>query len=127
MEKVRSFTDLIAWKEAHKLVISIYKMTEDFPRKECFGLTDQIRRAAVSISSNIAEGFSRKTGLEKKHFYYISIGSLTEVQNQLLIARDVNYLSKEKFRPLADLTLIVSRLINSLVKNIDKYNSLNKN
>jgi len=92
--KIKSFTDLKAWQEAHKLVLMIYKISKSFPKEEIFGLTSQIRRAAISITSNIAEGFSRKSYLEKIQFYFTSLGSLSEVQSQLLIAKDVNYFKK---------------------------------
>lgn len=121
MEKIKSFTDLKTWQEAHKLVLGIYKITKLFPREELRGLSDQIRRAAVSISSNIAEGFSRRSNLEKKQFYYLSLGSLTEVQNQLLIARDVGYLKVVDFKILANLSVDVSKLVNSLIKYLDNY------
>jgi four helix bundle protein len=114
--KIRSFTDLVAWKEAHKLVLMIYKATNGFPKSEIYGLTDQIRRASVSISFNIAEGFSRRTNLDKKHFYYQALGSLTEVQNQLLIAKDIGYLKGAEFKDSAEQTVVVSKLINSLLK-----------
>lgn len=119
-QKIKSFTDLIAWKEAHKLALLIYKVTKNFPKEEIYGLTNQIRRATVSISSNVAEGFSRRSNLEKRQFYYQSLGSLTEVQNQLLIARDVGYLDKNIFSEIADQTVSVSKLINSLIKYMDK-------
>ena len=77
------------WREAHKLVLLIYKTTKGFPKKELFGLTSQLRRAAVSITSNIAEGFSRQGYKEKLQFYYMALGSLTESQNQLLIAKQL--------------------------------------
>jgi four helix bundle protein len=70
--KIRSFTKLIVWQKAHQLVIEIYKISENFPKTECFGLTQQIRRAAVSISSNIAEGFSKFYKKDKIKFYNIS-------------------------------------------------------
>src|SRR3989344_2070893 len=95
--KIRSFTDLIAWKKAHILAVKIYKITETFPHKETYSLTDQTRRYATSISSNIAEGFSRQSKKEKLQFYYTAKGSLTELHNQLLIARDVGYLGRELF------------------------------
>src|SRR3990167_241538 len=81
--KIQVFTDLNVWREAHKLVLEIYKLTQKFPEGEKFGLTIQLRRAAISITSNIAEGFSRKTDKEKIQFYRMSLGSLMEVQNQL--------------------------------------------
>lgn len=90
-EKIRSFTDLKAWQEAHKLVLMIYKIIKDFPEGEKFGLISQMCRAVVSISSNIAEGFSRRSSKEKIQFYKISQGSITELQNQLLIAKDIKY------------------------------------
>jgi four helix bundle protein len=117
--KIKSFTDLYAWKEAHKLVIMIYKTTELFPQKETFGLTNQLRRAAVSISSNIAEGFSRNTNKDKFQFYTMAQGSLTELQNQILVARDVDYLMNEEFKKLANQSVTVHKLINGL-KRINK-------
>ncbi len=118
--KIQSFTDLIAWKKAHTLAVSTYKLTEAFPQKETYSLTDQMRRSATSISSNIAEGFSRQTKKEKLQFYYTAKGSLTELQNQLLIARDVGYLAKEVFNTIAKQTIEVSKLINGLIKSIKR-------
>lgn len=117
MAGVQSFTGLHAWREAHKLVIEIYKLTKQFPKEEIFGITNQLRRAGVSITSNIAEGFSRKSYHEKLQFYSTSLGSLTEVQNQLLISRDVAYMTKEKFQEIAEQTVIVSKLMNGLIKS----------
>lgn len=118
-EKIKSFTDLNTWKEGHKLVLMVYKATENFPSKEVFGLISQLRRCAVSITSNIAEGFSRVTNKEKLHFYSMAQGSLLELQNQLLIARDVGYLENEEFQNLASQTIITNKLINGL-KRIGK-------
>ncbi len=118
-QKIKSFTDLYTWKEGHKLVLMIYKITEKFPQKETFGLVSQMRRCVVSFTSNIAEGFSRKTNKDKCQFYSIAQGSLTELQNQLLIARDVNYLKEEKFQEIAQQTILANKLINGLkrIKN----------
>src|SRR3989338_4291068 len=113
---IRSFTDLDAWKEGHRLVLAIYSVTKNFPKEEQFGLTNQLRRAAVSITSNIAEGFSRNSFLEKVQFYSTALGSTTETQNQLLIARDVNYLSAGKFQEIALQTVKVNKIINGLIK-----------
>ncbi len=115
-QKIRSFTGLLAWKAGHKLVIDTYKYTEKFPNKEIFGLTNQIRRCVVSITSNIAEGFSRGSIKDKANFYNIALGSLTELQNQILIAKDVKYLAKEEFDILAEQTVEVSKLIHGLKK-----------
>jgi len=117
MGKINSFTDLTTWKKAHALVVCIYKVTEKFPIKEQYGLTNQIRRAAVSITSNIAEGFSRQSKKEKTQFYFTAKGSLTEVQNQLFIAKDVQYITIESFNNLTDNSLEVGRLLTGLIRS----------
>ena len=94
----------------------VFELSKKFPKEETFGLTNQIRRAAVSITSNIAEGFSRRTFKEKVQFYSMALGSLTEVQNQLLIAKDVHYLSTSEFSKLADQSVVVSKITNGLIK-----------
>ena len=99
--KITSFTKLDAWKEGHALVLSVYKITKTFPKEELFALTSQRRRCAVSITSNIAEGFSRQSYKEKVQFYSMALGSVTELQNQLLIARDVGYLNPSVFIEMA--------------------------
>jgi len=114
--KIKSFTDLNAWREAHKLALMVYKATKDFPKEEIFGLVNQTRRAAVSINSNIAEGFSRQSYSEKIQFYSITQGSNTELQNQLLIAKDVGYLSQASFNELANQSIAAHKLINGLIK-----------
>ena len=117
-DKIQNFTDLTAWQKGHALAVDIYKITRNFPKDELFGLTSQLRRAGVSITSNIAEGFSRGFPKEKLQFYSIALGSLTEVQNQLLIARDIGYINKEQFQKIAEETVIVSKLINGLIKSL---------
>lgn len=114
---LRSFTELAAWREGHKLVLMVYDVTGRFPKEELFGLTSQLRRAAVSITSNIAEGFSRPSYKEKAQFYSRSLGSTTEVQNQLLVARDVHILSLDDFSRLAAQTVTVNKLVNGLIKS----------
>jgi len=114
---IKSFTGLSAWKEGHKLVLMIYKATKVFPAEEKFGLTNQIRRAIVSFTSNIAEGFSRNSAKEKVQFYYMALGSLTEVQNQLIIARDLSYLSRNSFDQIAEQTIIANKLISGLIRS----------
>ena len=115
-KKIKSFTDLNAWKEAHNLVLLIYRVTKGFPKEEQFGLINQLRRAVVSITSNIAEGFSRNSYKEKSQFYSMALGSLTEVQNKLIIARDLGYITKEDFRALAEQTITINKLLNGLIK-----------
>lgn len=115
--KIKSFTDLYAWQEGHKLVLLIYKITTNFPNHQLFSLTSQIQRAVISITSNVAEGFSRKSKKEKTQFFYMALGSLTELQNQLLIAKDLAYITKEVFSEVAQQTIIVSKLLNGLIKS----------
>jgi four helix bundle protein len=115
--KISSFTDLNTWKEGHKLVLAIYSLTKQFPNDERFCLTDQMRRCVISITSNVAEGFSRQSFKEKVQFYSIALGSLTELQNQLLVAKDVGYINKEDFVLSAEQTVIVSKLLNGLIKS----------
>lgn len=114
--KITSFKDLIAWQYAHALVLGIYKLTKLFPKEEQFGLINQVRRAAVSITSNIAEGFSRSSYKEKAQFYSMSLGSLTEVQSQLMIAKDLGYVTNEDFISIETQTITVSKLLNGLIK-----------
>ena len=116
-EKIVYFTDLNAWKEAHKLVLSIYQLTKSFPKEELFALTSQMRRAAVSITSNIAEGFSRKSYKEKVNFYSMAQGSLTELQSQLLISRDIGYISPEEYNEILALSIVVHKLLSGLIKS----------
>lgn len=119
-KKIKSFTDLKAWQFGHQLAIKIYKTTLSFPREEQFGLTNQLRRAAVSFTSNIAEGFSRNSYKEKTQFYYMALGSLTEMQNQLLVAKDIGYLAKEEFTKIANQTIEINKITNGLIKS-SKY------
>jgi|SRR3989344_4899821 len=115
-EKIRSFTDLDAWKEAYKLTLELYKLTKQFPKEELFALVIQLRRAVISITSNIAEGFSRQSYKEKVQFYSISLGSLSEVQNQLYVSKGLNYITQKDFDTIAQQTIVVSKLLNGLIK-----------
>ncbi len=96
-EKVtaRNYRDLIVWQNAIKLAKAIYKLTEKFPKHETYALADQIRRAVVSVPSNIAEGQARKAPADFRRFLHIALGSLAEVDTQLVLAQEFNYLSKE--------------------------------
>jgi four helix bundle protein len=113
--KIRSFTDLKAWQEGHKLVVAIYKITKKFPREEIYSLTNQMRRAAASVTANIAEGFGRQGYKEKIQFYYMAQGSLIELKDQILIARDVGYLEEKDFRILAEKANATHGLLQGLI------------
>lgn len=115
-KKITSFTGLDTWKEGHKLVLMIYDITKKFPKEEIFGLVSQMRRAAVSITSNIAEGFSRNGVKEKIQFYSVARGSNVEIQNQLLIAKDIKYIDKESFNKIAEQSIKVNKLINGMIR-----------
>jgi len=122
-QKIQKFTDLNAWKEGHQLVLMIYQETKNFPKDERFGLISQLKRCVVSITSNIAEGFSRQSYKEKINFYFIALGSVTELQNQVLIARDTGYISDEKFTEIANQSIKVHKLINGLIKYLKIHNT----
>ncbi|MDO8570458.1 MAG: four helix bundle protein [Candidatus Daviesbacteria bacterium] len=119
--KIQYFTDLFAWKKGHELVLKIYIITKTFPREEIYALVDQMRRCGISITSNIAEGFSRKSYKEKIQFYSMALGSTTELQNQILVAKDVGYITQEQFLALSDLMLEIHKLLNGLIKSSRKY------
>ena len=119
--KIQSFTDLNVWKEGHKLVLMVYKVTASFPQKETYSIVDQMRRAASSVTANIAEGFGRQTYKEKLQFYYVSQGSLTELKNFLLIAKDVQYLDKEMFNNLADQSNITHKLLQGFIQKTKTF------
>lgn len=113
--KITQFTDLLAWKTSHVLVLGIYRSTSKFPKSEIFSLTSQMRRAAVSIPSNISEGFARRTYKEKSQFYYIAQGSLIELRAQLLISRDLGYLGNEEFSILDSQAVTAHKLLQGLI------------
>ena len=109
-----SFEKLNAWKEARKLVVSVYKLLDNFPNFEKYALCVQIRRAIVSVPSNLAEGTGRMSPKEKLHFIEISYGSLMEAYNQLIIASDLEYITKKSLDELKPEIDSVARLLNGL-------------
>jgi four helix bundle protein len=113
--KIHSFTDLFAWQFGHSLVKSIYNITKTFPQSEIYALTDQMRRAATSVTSNIAEGFGRHSYKERLQFYYLAQGSLTELKNQILIAKDVGYIKTMDFEELVDQSNQTHKLLQGLI------------
>lgn len=99
------------------LALQIYKDSEAFPNKEVFGLTSQLRRSAVSVPSNIAEGFNRLNKQEKIQFYGIATGSIGEVQSQLLLAHGLGYLREPKLSEIFEQTVLAHKLVNGLIKS----------
>jgi len=122
--KIKDFTDLETWRKSHELALAIYKATQKFPRSETFGLVSQIQRAAVSITSNIAEGFGRQTLKEKIQFYYQAQGSLTEVKNQLILSKDLNYISKEEFDKILRMLITSHKLLQGLLRKTKSFLNL---
>lgn len=118
MEHIKNFQGLQVWQEAHQLVLSVYRMSGTFPAEERYGLTSQIRRAAVSVAANIAEGFKRKGKRDKMRFYNLSEASLEEVKYYLVLARDLNYAADTE--PLTNQAESVSRMLYRLIESISK-------
>jgi four helix bundle protein len=114
--KIKKFEDIEAWKKARELVRTIYDLSSNGNFAKDYSLKDQIRRGCVSVMSNIAEGYARQTDKEFVQFLYIALGSVAEVQSQLYIAQDLNYLSGEQFDEVYKLSSEVARLITGFTK-----------
>ena len=115
-----AFEKLEVWQLSRKFVVKVYQLTSRFPNEEKFGLVNQLRRAAVSISSNLAEGNSRLSGKDKAHFFQISFSSLMEVLNQFIISADLGYISDEELNQVRKDTSELSNKINALHKSVRK-------
>ena len=116
MAAAQNFRDLIVWQEAYELTIMVYNLCKKFPDDERFGLTSQLKRAIISVTSNIAEGFGRIGAREKDNFYSIASGSLTETENQIIIARGVNYISESDYLTVEAQIVKVHKLLYGLRK-----------
>lgn len=117
---IERFEDLEAWRRAHGLVLDVYRCSRAFPNDERFGLTTQMRRAAVSAPANIAEGFKRRTKKDKVHFYNMAQGSLEELRYYWILARDLKYMSDVS--GAMDGTDRCARLLHGLIASIEKRN-----
>lgn len=117
---INNFYDLDAWKKGHELVLEIYKITKDFPKEELYGIIGQLKRASSSITANIAEGFERYHYNDKIRFYYQARGSVAEVQNFLLLSKDLNFIRLEDCKFLGEKANEVRQLINGLIRSIEK-------
>lgn len=111
-----SFEKLNVWKESIALIKEIYKITSEFPENEKFGLVSQLRRGSISISSNLAEGTSRNTTKDRSHFTTVSFSSLMEVLNQLIISKELEFLSEEKYIEVRKQIEKVANMLNALKK-----------
>ena len=116
---LKNYKELNVWQKSYILCLHIYKVTKGFPKDEIYGLTSQIRRSAVSIPSNIAEGYGRKTTLEYVRFLYIAYGSVCELETQVMISGDLCYVEKERLRELRGEIGDVERMLKVLIKSLE--------
>jgi four helix bundle protein len=115
---MQDFRNLRVWKIAHELVLAIYKATRSFPKAEVYGLTQQMRRAAVSIAANIAEGCGRGGDADFARFLQIAMGSATELEYQLLLSRDLEYLPVKEHRELEEGVIGVKQMLSSFIRTL---------
>ena len=119
MSGVKSYKELLIWQKGIKIVVLVYKLTKDFPEEEIYALSSQLKRASVSIPSNIAEGFGRQTDKSFNHFLNISRGSLNEIETQLIIAKELEFIQNENiFNELLFLIEEEGKMINAFSKNL---------
>jgi len=116
--QVKSYKDLIVWQKSMDLVEMVYQVTKEFPKEELYGLTNQLRRAAVSVPSNIAEGQARSSTAEFRNFLSIARGSLAEVETQLLIAERLNYIESGKLGELMNIQAEINKMTNALMSKL---------
>ncbi|MEO9485713.1 MAG: four helix bundle protein [Ekhidna sp.] len=121
MGKSKTFTELIVWQKAHALTLDVYRITQNFPKKEVYGITSQIRRASVSVAANIAEGFKRRSPNDKARFFNISEGTLDETKYFLILVKDLNFIKAND--SLMEQVDEVSKLLYSYKKAILNSNS----
>jgi four helix bundle protein len=115
---VRGYRDLIVWQRAMELCVALYHLTQRFPREEIYGLTNQMRRASVSIASNIAEGQGRLTREQYRHFLGIARGSSFEIETQILIAKELGFADAARFEEVEKLSDEVGKMLTGLVKKL---------
>lgn len=123
--KIKSYKDLIVWKKSRVLVKTIYSLTSEFPKIEQYNIVDQMRRAVVSIPSNIAEGQRRNYQAEYRRFVGISLGSNAELETLLLLSYDIGYINKDKLADILSMIDEISRMLYSLMKSL--ATNINKN
>ena len=116
---LRNYKDLKVWQRSYQLCIEIYRITKGFPKEETYGLASQIRRAAVSVPSNIAEGYGRKTTPEYIRFLYIAYGSNCELETQTLLSGDLGYIEARELKKLQDGIGEVERMLKALIKSLE--------
>lgn len=125
-QPIKHFSHLITWQKNHKLVLEVYKLTKKFPKDELFGLVSQTRRAVCSITGNIAEGYGRYHYNDKIRFYTIARGSSSEVQNYLIIAKDLDFITKDDFNNIKITSFEGYKLICGLIQSTEKFRDFNE-
>ncbi|MDD5085868.1 MAG: four helix bundle protein [Candidatus Omnitrophica bacterium] len=118
MQKIRNFRDLDIWKKGMEIVKEVYETAKEFPKQELYGLADQTQRSAVSIPSNVAEGFNRFHNKEYKQFLYIALGSCAELETQIEIASELNYISSKRKVAILEKLDHESRMLTNLIKKL---------
>jgi four helix bundle protein len=119
---MQDYKELNVWKKAHQLTLEVYRVTVDFPQSERFGLINQMRRASISIGSNIAEGCGRDSKPDFAHFLQMAMGSTSEVDYQLLLARDLGYIPTDSYLPLSVSAAEVMKMLFALIKKVRATN-----
>ncbi len=119
MNRINSFRDLLVWQKGMSLVTEIYQCTQNFPTNEQFGLTSQMRRSAVSIPSNIAEGYGRNSTGDYKRFLQVAVGSLFELQTQIEISKNLHFINEIVYKKLIENAQELDRMLLSLIKKIN--------
>ncbi|MFT3788956.1 MAG: four helix bundle protein [Tepidisphaeraceae bacterium] len=114
----RSFRELVVWQRASELAVEVYRSTRSWPREELYGLTSQVRRAVISVTSNIAEGEGRKSPKEFCHFLRTAMGSLREVESQLFVAKELGFLDDAALHAFDELCSEVGRMLNGLLSKV---------
>ena len=117
---LKNYKDLKVWQKSYQLCLEIYRITAKFPKDERYGLTSQIRRAVVSIPSNIAEGYGRKTTLDYVRMLYISYGSVCELETQVLLAGDLNFIEQGEWGKLEKDIAEIERMLKALIKSLER-------
>lgn len=115
---MKDFRKLEVWEYSHKLALEVYKITNQFPKEEIYGLTNQIRRSCSSIPTNIAEGCGRSGDAEFHRFLSIAMGSANEVEYQMLLARDLGYLKMKQYNELENEIIVIRKMSNSLIQKV---------
>jgi len=115
---MRDFRSLQVWEKAHQLVLDVYKSTEPFPTNETYGLRNQIRRSAVSIPANIAEGCGKDSAADYVRFLLISMGSASELEYLLMLSADLDYITRERYQQLSNELLEVKRMLNAYTQKV---------